>query len=294
VAGISARGTGDRFKFTGREYDSITQLYYYRTRYYDARLGRFVSQDPIGFAGGDTNLYRYTFNGATNYTDPSGEATIEYAAVLPRVGIALFILSPFLCSLAHSWANPPTTACGETDWEAVFGQALSAEATAISQAAHDASALVNPAGTVFGGVARSWGHGGFGAGRALAEGFGDLLGAVGNTFFGIIHTLALPFITAYDIGLAAATGAKEDEANAICDGIQLAGFALSVFGPKTPGGLGSRSPEPTLTARAILLRRAQLQPAPRWQLHHRKMQSLWICQARPIRGQAVAVATKRQ
>ena len=46
------------FQFTGRENDG-TGLYYYRTRYYDPRTGRFVSEDPIGFLGGDANLYMY-------------------------------------------------------------------------------------------------------------------------------------------------------------------------------------------------------------------------------------------
>ncbi len=35
-------------------------------------MGRWLSQDPIGFAAGDANLYRYVGNGATNATDPSG------------------------------------------------------------------------------------------------------------------------------------------------------------------------------------------------------------------------------
>ena len=41
-------------------------------RWYDAGVGRWLSQDPIGFAAGDANLYRYVGNGATNATDPSG------------------------------------------------------------------------------------------------------------------------------------------------------------------------------------------------------------------------------
>lgn len=39
---------------------------------YDPRPARFISEDPIGFEGGDTNLYRYVFNSPTNYTDPTG------------------------------------------------------------------------------------------------------------------------------------------------------------------------------------------------------------------------------
>ena len=63
---------GDRFKFTGREFDSETGLYYYRARYYDPSTGRFLGEDPLGFAAGDQNLFRYVFNIPTNYTDPTG------------------------------------------------------------------------------------------------------------------------------------------------------------------------------------------------------------------------------
>jgi hypothetical protein len=41
---------------------------------YDATIGRWTSEDPIGFAAGDANLYRYVHNGPTNATDPSGLA----------------------------------------------------------------------------------------------------------------------------------------------------------------------------------------------------------------------------
>lgn len=46
-----------RYQFTGREYDSLSGLYYYRARWYDSNIGRFISEDPIGFAGGDVNLF---------------------------------------------------------------------------------------------------------------------------------------------------------------------------------------------------------------------------------------------
>src|SRR5208283_1618081 len=42
---------------------------------YDPTTGRWLSQDPIGFFGGDPNLYRYTGNDPTNATDPTGLAT---------------------------------------------------------------------------------------------------------------------------------------------------------------------------------------------------------------------------
>ncbi len=48
-----------RFTYTGQEYDADTGLYYYNARWYNPTLGRFVTKDPIGFAAGDTNQYRY-------------------------------------------------------------------------------------------------------------------------------------------------------------------------------------------------------------------------------------------
>ena len=61
-----------RYGYTGRELDLESGLYYYRARYYDPEVGRFISVDPLGFGAGDTNLYRYVGNNSTNATDPSG------------------------------------------------------------------------------------------------------------------------------------------------------------------------------------------------------------------------------
>jgi uncharacterized protein RhaS with RHS repeats len=41
---------------------------------YDPTIGRFISEDPIAFDGGDANLYRYVGNGPTDGTDPTGLA----------------------------------------------------------------------------------------------------------------------------------------------------------------------------------------------------------------------------
>ena len=56
----TASGTTNSYpsKYTGRE-DDGTGLYYYRARYYSPTLQRFISEDPIGFAGGDLNLFAY-------------------------------------------------------------------------------------------------------------------------------------------------------------------------------------------------------------------------------------------
>jgi RHS repeat-associated protein len=59
------------YAFTGREWDAEASLYYYRARYYDPKLGRFISEDPIGFDGG-SNFYVYALNDPVNLLDPSG------------------------------------------------------------------------------------------------------------------------------------------------------------------------------------------------------------------------------
>ncbi|MBX3301637.1 MAG: RHS repeat-associated core domain-containing protein [Nitrospira sp.] len=54
-----------------READS-PGLYHYRARYYQPKLQRFISEDPIGFLGGDANLYAYVFGNPLRFRDPSG------------------------------------------------------------------------------------------------------------------------------------------------------------------------------------------------------------------------------
>jgi RHS repeat-associated protein len=64
-------GVRTRFRMAGREYDQESGLYFMRARYYDADLGRFLSEDPSGIAGG-LNLYAYAENDPVNSRDPSG------------------------------------------------------------------------------------------------------------------------------------------------------------------------------------------------------------------------------
>lgn len=59
------------FKYTGREFDTETSLYYYRARYYDPAAGRFVSEDLARWKGG-LNFYSYAMNSPVGRTDPYG------------------------------------------------------------------------------------------------------------------------------------------------------------------------------------------------------------------------------
>jgi RHS repeat-associated protein len=60
------------YRFTGREHDEPTLLYYYRARYYHTDLQRFINADPLDFLAGDTNLYLYVWNNPTRFLDPLG------------------------------------------------------------------------------------------------------------------------------------------------------------------------------------------------------------------------------
>ncbi len=59
------------FRYTSRELDPETGLFNFRARYYDPSLGRFVSEDPIGFHAG-VNFYDYVLNRPTVFLDPAG------------------------------------------------------------------------------------------------------------------------------------------------------------------------------------------------------------------------------
>ncbi|TCO80767.1 intein/RHS repeat-associated protein [Plasticicumulans lactativorans] len=75
VTGHSDAAAAPRFGYTGRELDTLTGLLDYRARWYDPNLRQFVSVDPIGFAAGDANLYRYVANRPLDRVDPSGHET---------------------------------------------------------------------------------------------------------------------------------------------------------------------------------------------------------------------------
>jgi RHS repeat-associated protein len=101
---------GDRYTYTAREYDSLTNRYYYRWRFEDALTGRFLSQDPLGFGAGNPNLYPYVGNSPTNATDPTGQFLVltseANSQVLPwlrgqQLTVRTSILPPY-----WPWSTP--------------------------------------------------------------------------------------------------------------------------------------------------------------------------------------------
>jgi RHS repeat-associated protein len=73
---VAGAPSGNAFEFTGRENDG-TGLYFYRARYYLPSVGRFIAEDPIGFAGGGANLYAYVGNDPVDKIDLTGLAPCD-------------------------------------------------------------------------------------------------------------------------------------------------------------------------------------------------------------------------
>jgi RHS repeat-associated protein len=61
-----------RYLFTSRELDQDVDLQYNCARWYDAEVGRWISEDPLGFKAGDENLLRYVGNTPVVFVDSSG------------------------------------------------------------------------------------------------------------------------------------------------------------------------------------------------------------------------------
>ena len=78
-------------RFPGQYYDSESGLYYNTRRYYDPRIGRYITQDPIGFNGG-LNLYNYVDGDPFNQIDPTGEFGLVGAGIGAGLDLALQLI----------------------------------------------------------------------------------------------------------------------------------------------------------------------------------------------------------
>jgi len=88
----SSGADGNHYKYTGKEFDAETGLYYYGARYYSPGLGRFTSADPKVISRQrmldpqQWNMYSYSRNNPTSYFDPDGkEVRALDAGALARI-----------------------------------------------------------------------------------------------------------------------------------------------------------------------------------------------------------------
>lgn len=93
------------FQFTGRV--PVTgNLYHYRARYYAPGVGRFVSEDPIGFAGG-FNFYTYVDNNPIDSVDPQGLLSCGWRKVCKTIGKAIVCGWIWYCTGSPPEFPPP-------------------------------------------------------------------------------------------------------------------------------------------------------------------------------------------
>ena len=90
--------------FTGREHDAETGLYYYRARYYDAKLGIFISEDP---AKDGVNHYAYVGGAPTSLIDPSG-----LAALGPSLPEMVMMFAGFSANMQARMTGQTSSAAG--------------------------------------------------------------------------------------------------------------------------------------------------------------------------------------
>jgi RHS repeat-associated protein len=109
-----------RYQFTGREFDNFTGLQYSRARWYDANLGRFISEDPIGFAGGDINLYGYVKNNPVNFIDSTGN--IPLPLITAAVGGLFGGIGTIIGKGLNNWVCRKGFFDGAGDWNSGYWQ----------------------------------------------------------------------------------------------------------------------------------------------------------------------------
>jgi RHS repeat-associated protein len=100
------------FGFAGGLHDRDTGLVRFGYRDYDPDIGRWTAKDPIGFDGGDTDLYGYCINDPINLIDPYGLFNLKRALKNPRVTAILSLGAAKLAEYAASKMQPGKARAG--------------------------------------------------------------------------------------------------------------------------------------------------------------------------------------
>jgi len=143
-----SRAAANPFIFTGREYDAELKLYYFRARYYDPALGRFLSVDPLPGtlnSPGSLNRYAYVLNAPTRYVDPMG--TAPDFMLYERLGLNPATVFKYIQALQKSGQTPAqaTTLANTSIWAKARQPGSTAASIEASLASQTARLTVPPA-----------------------------------------------------------------------------------------------------------------------------------------------------
>ncbi|WP_246839182.1 RHS repeat-associated core domain-containing protein [Leptospira wolffii] len=241
-----------RYKFTGQIEDKETGLYYYKARYYDPLIGRFLQPDSVMDPGNPVGMdqYMYTEGNPVRYTDPSGHSIVS--SWLQKNGLGMlnfhievgaFLQRAFYVS-SQRWSDAalpiallfPSLAIGAAAAAAVGTAALAALTVMNMIGLLAASAMITNVAAMYGGAAALGLAAGAGLVGAALIGLGvaaayflgiSLIGA-GVIAGSIAWYLGSPFLLAAGLGAITALAAITYVAGILgLGGMLLGGLGLS-------------------------------------------------------------------
>ncbi len=199
---------GNRQRYTGRELDEESGLYYYRARYYDTEVGKFITEDPIGFEAG-INFYAYVNNSPIGNNDPTGHICPNCIGGAISAGFE-FVDSFFIQDKSF----------GESSARAAAGFVIGFSTGGLNVAKNVASVVKTVGTKVFGrfsgGISRATGELAAGSAAAATGNFGNQL--IGNDF-------NLASVDFGKVGQAAFVGAVASKIPAVRAGLNPSGLS---------------------------------------------------------------------
>ncbi len=96
----------NNLRYPGQYEDVETGLFYSWHRYYDPKIGRFITVDPVLFGGGDDNLYAYVWSSPLNYVDPWGLFGVGHGGINIGTPFPIYVPGPHETGKPYPIHNP--------------------------------------------------------------------------------------------------------------------------------------------------------------------------------------------